>query len=808
MVSNQYTRVAVDDVDGKERGNQPTRGDRAAQLWAVIIAVFVLAMLFALRAPSTPVDAPIPAQVHHGRPAANGHALLEYDDDDDTHDDAPIGDPPSFSAPSFSAPSFSAPSFSAPSFDAPSPEASSPTHPPTSAADPPPQINKPAGGLSQPDENGRSPNPYITKYVTTELRQMWQEMENKRKENSDDIKRRFGSWAPDGDHCNHCWTEDKVNHKHTVEEGDCECGPHHWDNQTNWDTTRRNFCIKEQERLEKKFPFPEELKYTLELSYKDGLDDHGDMKVPYRPLESGPPSGELPFDPATVKDHFLKLRAALTIYQQGEHIMEDLVRPHPDEPEYRQVLKAIAKRFAAAMVHGGDFIVGTIGDSTVAGADNCFFDAWPNGIERQLKPFFGAAKVNFIVRNGGHNGGFKMAPQLACASSIVGADADILVQSSPFVHPDNSDPGFEDMIRRATIEGMLVNIVDGVSDIYKTYGRFGVFNGGRGVGTPYGYNWYPSIGKSNWGRIGDGVCHVTKTRSGSAAVESRNWHPGPLGHENDQDSRVFLWADAAILALEEIESALKETDGKLDTLKKQWPRKVKVAYSELPDPKFCEGKSSKDKEATPFAQLCNPNGPIKNGWATCIGSLRPTFGEGNTWQEVTLDPSEAPNWGDDEKNEWAVQRSGPKSSIPRDFDCRDAASCSTIVESRMFTEETRRSTQACTHMDFEDQLSLKSGWTTVKIAKGRMNVGTITVCGKCGRDGKTEPQVMLKADGIDSKKLSFSWDRSKEWGFQDSNNARCGTIISSLDSKALQGDVLVGIKCGVSDSYVSYVFAQ
>ena len=157
---------------------------------------------------------------------------------------------------------------------------------------------------------------------------------------------------------------------------------------------------------------------------------------------------------------------------------------------------------------------------------------------------------------------------MVCANSIAGADADFIIQSSPFVHPDGkADTVLEDMTRRAILGGVIVNIATDVMDLWQTYSKWGMTNGGRYVGNPYGYMWYPGLGKSNWGRIGDALCHVSATRSGSAAVMSRNWHPGPLGHQGDQDSRVFLWADAAIMALDDVIAGLKETGGKTGPLK-------------------------------------------------------------------------------------------------------------------------------------------------------------------------------------------------------------------------------------------------
>lgn len=97
---------------------------------------------------------------------------------------------------------------------------------------------------------------------------------------------------------------------------------------------------------------------------------------------------------------------------------------------YGEFRTALASRFSAALVHGGDFVVSAMGDSTLAGADNCYFDSWINVLQRQLQPLLRSANINLIVRNSGHNGGGASNPQLACAHGITGADsADFLLSS-------------------------------------------------------------------------------------------------------------------------------------------------------------------------------------------------------------------------------------------------------------------------------------------------------------------------------------------------------------------------------------------
>ena len=71
------------------------------------------------------------------------------------------------------------------------------------------------------------------------------------------------------------------------EEGECPCAGHSYDNQSNWDMTRRHFCDTLNDQAEKDHPFPDELKYTLDLTFTEGLDENGNDKVPYEPLNAG-----------------------------------------------------------------------------------------------------------------------------------------------------------------------------------------------------------------------------------------------------------------------------------------------------------------------------------------------------------------------------------------------------------------------------------------------------------------------------------------------------------------------------------------
>ena len=70
-----------------------------------------------------------------------------------------------------------------------------------------------------------------------------------------------------------------------------------------------------------------------------------------------------------------------------------------------------------------------------------------------------------------------------------------------------------------------------------------------------------------------------------------HWHPGPAGHELNQDMIAYWWADAIIDALDAIAAELAKSSGKLGPLKARWPRRSAVPVAELPavGSKLCDG---------------------------------------------------------------------------------------------------------------------------------------------------------------------------------------------------------------------------
>jgi hypothetical protein len=304
-------------------------------------------------------------------------------------------------------------------------------------------------------------------------------------------------------------------------------------------------------------------------------------------MASGSPRGELPFDPIVVREHFFKAQAALSRYAGGTTPFTtwgdglSALRPSPLDAEYGPFIDALAARFAAAFLRGEQLVIGSVGDSTLAGADNCYYDNWISTLERQLKPLFAAGKVALSTRNCGHNGGFGAFDQLVCAESMVGEDVDIVLAHFPFVTPREvtEQTAYELFLRRALGSGIIPHVSSALDGNvgrgdppslfeYAKYGvgfgprSFGVYNEENGSQT----HWFPNAKNGGWGRVGDGSCHADLTRSGSPAVLSRNWHPGPIGHQVRADVISFLYMTAAGQALTLIDEDLKVSGAKLAPL--------------------------------------------------------------------------------------------------------------------------------------------------------------------------------------------------------------------------------------------------
>jgi len=646
---------------------------------------------------------------------------------------------------------------------------------------------------------------------------LFEENDKRRTENVREIRAKYGTVLE----CNvdgvllDCWKLNRTTETRT-KLATCKCHDtgcctrkgrtydidHTYDNLTNWDVSRRSFCEQLETEARKRLPPPPGFLEFINLTYSRP------------PLASGSPQGELPFDPDVVQQHFFKAQAALALYAEGTATFTDgvTIKPTPTDPEYHDMMNALARRFAAALVRGGTFVVAGNGDSTMAGADNCYFDAFLPVLERQLKPLFAAARVDFQVRNCGHNGGFNSQEQLTCAGTMMGIqDADIVIISFPFVKPNNEEAVYELFVRRALASGALPNI--GGNDRHRTsawlippYAKYGVTSGPQSYGgyttADYG-RWWPSArGKAGWGRIGDGLCHATHTRSGSAAVHSRNWHPGPQGHQGMADRFAFLYMTAMTQALEMVKADIRSSKGKLEPLRQKYKGRdeVKQAIQTWPQtPVQCEASCVKPKKEyaafedrkswdhpkPPGCQtLCPAKGMptgLDTAFPVCLSALQPVHGRVKWADWLVPDLSE----GHDMIHE------GPFSSLgPTGW-------------SSMATLEAERNESQCVHHDRLETVAFEAnGKVALRIPRVVVKRGIIGSCVICGDkesvgtphpwDARYAPLVEVQAgDGAKPYSARLDW-LDNQTGFEfdaglhgavtyPKKSASCWTLADLLD---------------------------
>ena len=87
------------------------------------------------------------------------------------------------------------------------------------------------------------------------------------------------------------------------------------------------------------------------------------------------------------------------------------------------------------------------------------------------------------MRDGGHNGGFATNNQLSCAGAIAGMDADFIIGSTPYVHPNQGEMAWEDFIRRSLISGAIPQSHEPRGKLLEKYGKFG-FTSGHKINQP------------------------------------------------------------------------------------------------------------------------------------------------------------------------------------------------------------------------------------------------------------------------------------------------------------------------------------
>ena len=367
------------------------------------------------------------------------------------------------------------------------------------------------------------PNPYISKFNTSE----WIEFHNNqwqlRVNNSLDINAKYGMYCPNEapadypqvdpmcpelilDESNKPIFKEDLSYLadgptvKCIETGlkEDRCGGRDgpWLNKTIWPLIRGPFCAEQNAERKEKFPLPEELTPYYELGYdrvdptksKDGESFDGGSAT----------SNLLPFDGNTVKEHFLKFEAMLDHYYEGlsRQLLERQIAPEPDSEFYGAMLKRWSDQIMRIILRVKDgrdnkLVIGVLGDSVTSGTDNCYYDAWPESLRRQLAPLFSSMGIEIEIRNAGKNGGWNLASQMLCAYDMLGASdrpdelgLDFLFLCNKFVKATYLDA--EHMIRRALLgkSHTLVSITaqDGMNEaeFLENFASYG-FNIGKNL---------------------------------------------------------------------------------------------------------------------------------------------------------------------------------------------------------------------------------------------------------------------------------------------------------------------------------------
>lgn len=471
-----------------------------------------------------------------------------------------------------------------------------PTYDPTKAGTLPPTPRPTFGDASYIP----TPNPYIDKFNTMEWQQFNAAQWEQRYQNSLQIKDKFGTYCPNDPAVPMCpllndqqiisqpWNVLLSQGPSTpcIQTGDktARCGVENaWLNKTIWPMIRGPFCVNQNnQRKNAKFTMPDELLPYYELGY----DRNDPMQSTDAASFDGGSSNNnnndiLWFDPDVVKDHFLKFEAMLEYYYEGLSLplLEDAIMPNPTSALYAPMLQQYADQIARALLrrkeHGENnsddgIVIGVLGDSVTSGTDNCYFDAWPEQLRRQMSPIFESMGIKIEIRNAAKNGGWLLAPQMLCVNDMLGASdrkddvgLDFLIQVNPFVHAHGIDA--EHMIRRAlfgpnpTLVALTVQDGMDAAIFMKRYATAGLI-----VTTEPGYKlpelnfpipghsyWFPDPGRGFWGMQSDGFCRIS-TRAGSAPVVKRNWHWGPLVHQTYADAWGLLFSRAARQAIDDL----------------------------------------------------------------------------------------------------------------------------------------------------------------------------------------------------------------------------------------------------------------
>ncbi|KAL9180899.1 hypothetical protein ACHAXT_009704 [Thalassiosira profunda] len=546
-----------------------------------------------------------------------------------------------------------------------------------------------------------------------------------------------------------------------------------WLNKTIWPLIRGPYCAKQDAAREEKHPLPQELAPYFELGYNR---EDPTQSTDAFAFDGGSAKNNLPFDPEVATDHFLKFEAMLDHYYQGvsRSYLERNIAPKPENPLYGPMLQAYADQIARAVLRAKEgtddaLVFGILGDSVTAGQDNCYYDAWPEQMRRQITPLFAAMGLKVQVRNAAKNGGWNLAPQMLCAHDMLGASdreglgLDFLFQCNPFVKAGAVDA--EHMVRRALLGDshtiVSVTLQDGMNadEMLERYAAAGLT-----IGTPYGQAapeigypekghkyWFPANDRAFWGMQGDGFCHLT-TRAGSSAVVNRNWHWGPKAHQTYADGYSLLLSRAARHAIEDLAAGRTPADPRrprdLDAVltspnspgkkKKNAEEEDKDAWRENP-PSFRHflyldmAESEEAIDGGIGGVRCAVGSANQPGSQLLPNWIRPA--EGSPFEEKMKARKGISYFQEENDKFWGRQSpiSSPNGAV---------GVGGWVAKPTSFGAEAPRTAEQCKHADGKTMVNKQKpesvSWLVWEIPKGAVNLGRAMMCHPRGTDAIAE----------------------------------------------------------------------
>ena len=97
--------------------------------------------------------------------------------------------------------------------------------------------------------------------------------------------------------------------------------------ESKWDAQRQEDCAPQNKHRQENPP-PQALVDALKRDPVTGAAAFAPGDAPEKDV------GGLAFDPATVKGHFVAMRAALVDFYEGKDTLEKVLRPYPGTPEH------------------------------------------------------------------------------------------------------------------------------------------------------------------------------------------------------------------------------------------------------------------------------------------------------------------------------------------------------------------------------------------------------------------------------------------------------------------------------------------